>query len=55
MELLDQILAKENLNKAYLQVFRNKGAWDKIKVFVFDTNFTNLNALTRSVIFVSGQ
>lgn len=26
MELLDVILAKENLNKAYLQVFRNKGA-----------------------------
>lgn len=25
MELLDVILAKENLNKAYLQVFRNKG------------------------------
>ena len=26
MELLDLILSKENLNKAYLQVFRNKGA-----------------------------
>ena len=26
MKLLDVILAKENLNKAYLQVFRNKGA-----------------------------
>ena len=26
MELLDEILSKENLNKAYLQVYRNKGA-----------------------------
>ena len=26
MELLDEILSRENLNKAYLQVFRNKGA-----------------------------
>ena len=26
MELLDLILSRENLNKAYLQVFRNKGA-----------------------------
>jgi group II intron reverse transcriptase/maturase len=26
MELLDEILTKDNLNKAYLQVFRNKGA-----------------------------
>ena len=26
MELLDEILSKENLNKAYLQVHRNKGA-----------------------------
>lgn len=26
MELLDVILSRENLNKAYLQVFRNKGA-----------------------------
>ena len=26
MELLDKILSRENLNKAYLQVFRNKGA-----------------------------
>ena len=26
MEFLDEILSKENLNKAYLQVYRNKGA-----------------------------
>ena len=26
MELLDEILSRENLNKAYLQVYRNKGA-----------------------------
>lgn len=26
MELLDEILSKENLNKAYLQVYCNKGA-----------------------------
>ena len=26
MELLDEILSRENLNKAHLQVFRNKGA-----------------------------
>ena len=26
MELLDVILSKDNLNKAYLQVYRNKGA-----------------------------
>ena len=26
MELLEQILAKDNMNKAYLQVYRNKGA-----------------------------
>jgi 2-succinyl-5-enolpyruvyl-6-hydroxy-3-cyclohexene-1-carboxylate synthase len=26
MELLDEILAKENLNKAYKRVYQNKGA-----------------------------
>ena len=37
MELLEQILAKENLNKAYKKVYQNKGVAGPSKKKIFST------------------
>jgi hypothetical protein len=45
VELLEQILSNQNMNEAYLRVYKNKGASGYFIFLILTSSFNNIHCL----------